>query len=221
VSRRDLLAALEAGHPGPLAFLYDAGAEAGLPRQTLLTRAAAIYLGFCAINLCDDLTDNECSYLSEPFQSGPCAQFILHNLFFTTLTEANLPNSVLSAATRDLVAAAGAQHLEMRTQQWRAPVFREVAEGIAGRQWSAYLQILWSDTELASRAALIGRNVGLVTLMWEDICSGDPRYTTLPDPDKHEVVAWATAVTEALRRENLRCLNAVLRAIDPVVREAL
>ena len=38
VSQRDLLAVLEAGRPGPLAFLYEAGAEAGLPRQKLLMR---------------------------------------------------------------------------------------------------------------------------------------------------------------------------------------
>src|SRR5215475_1510507 len=96
VSQRDLLAALEAGRPGPLAFLYDAGTEAGLPRQVLLTRAAAIYISFCAVNLCDDLTDDECRYLSAPFQSGPCTQAILHHLFFEIIAEANLPGTVLS-----------------------------------------------------------------------------------------------------------------------------
>jgi hypothetical protein len=202
-----------------LAFLYNAGTEAGLPRQTLLTRAAAIYCGFCAVNLCDDLTDNECSYLSTPFQSGPCAQAILHHLFFTVIAEMNLPGTVLSAAARDLIRAGGAQHVEMQTRQWRAPVFREVAEGIAGRQWSAYLQILWYDTEFASRAALIGMNVGVATLVWEDICSGDPRYTTLPAADKYEIVTWATTATEALRRQNLCCLNAVVKTIDPILKQ--
>jgi hypothetical protein len=216
VSGRDLLAALEAGHPGPLAFLYDAGAEAGLPRQTLLRRAAAIYLGFCAVNLCDDLTDEECTYLSHPFQSGPCTQAILHHLFFALLGEENLPGSVLAAAARDLIAAGGAQHLEMHTRHWRAPVFREVAEGIAGRQWSAYLQLLWHGTDFASRAATIGMNVGLATLLWEDLCSGDARYVTLPAADKYEIVTWATTLAEALRQENLRCLDAVLIAIVPV-----
>src|SRR5262245_18619987 len=213
VSRCDLLAALEAGQPGPLAFLYDAGTEAKLPRQTLLTRAAAIYLGYCTINLCDDLTDNECLYLSEPFRSGPCTQFMLHNLLFAVLAEANLPGTVFSAVARDLIAAGGAQHIEMCTQQWSAPVFREVAEGIAGRQWSAYLQILWYDTHLAGRAAAVGMNVGLATLMWEDIRSSDRRYTTLPEADKYQILTWATAIAEALRKENLRCLDAALRAI--------
>jgi hypothetical protein len=199
-----------------LAFLYDAGAEAGLPRQTLLRRAAAIYLSFCAVNLCDDLTDEECTYLSHPFQSGPCTQAILHHLFFALLAEENLPGSVLAAAARDLIVAGGAQHLEMHTRQWKAPVFREVAEGIAGRQWSAYLQLLWHGTDLASRAALIGMNVGLATLLWEDIRSDDKRYVTLPAADKYEILTWAHTVAEALRQEHLRCLDAVLTAVVPV-----
>lgn len=218
VSRRDLVAALEAGRSGPLALLYDAGVEAGLSRSTLLTRAAAIYFNFCATNLSDDLTDGECTYLSEPSRTGPCAQFILHNLFFYTLAQADFPGPVLSAAAQNLVACGGAQHIEMRTRQWRAPVFREVAEGIAGRQVSAYLQILWHDTWLADRAVAIGMNVGLVVLVREDLRSGDPRYITLPEEDKREVVTWAVAAAQALRKENLRCLDALLRGIDPVLK---
>src|SRR5437870_2748803 len=80
VSQRDLLAALEAGRPGPLEFLYDAGAEAGVPHQKLLTRATAIYFNFCAGNLADDLMDSDCTYLSEPFRLGPCVQYILQTL---------------------------------------------------------------------------------------------------------------------------------------------
>jgi hypothetical protein len=217
VSRRDLLAALEAGRPGPLAFLYDAGTEAGLPRHTLLARTAAVYLSFCAVNLCDDLTDDECAYLSEPFQSGPCTQAILHHLFFSVIAAADLPSTLLSAAAQNLIAAGGAQHIEMRTRQWRLPVFREVAEGIAGRQWAAYMQILWHGTAFATRAATVGLNVGQATLVWEDVCSSDPRYTTLPEADKYEILTWVSAIAEALRKENLRCLDAVLRAIDPVL----
>src|SRR6266704_4608989 len=142
ISQRDLLAALNAGRLGPLPFLYEAGVEAGLPEQKLLTRAAAIYLNFCAGNLADDLIDGDCTYLSEPFRLGPCVQFILQNLFFHVLAEADLPTQTLSSVTRELAVAAGPQLIEVRTRQWTAPVYRQVAEGIAGRQWSAYLQIL-------------------------------------------------------------------------------
>ncbi len=221
VSRSDLLATLEAGRPGPLAFLYDAGAEAGLLRQTLLTRAAAIYLKYCAANLADDLMDGDCTYLSEPIRIGPCAQFILQNLFFHVLAEAEMPHTVLAAATRELVTGAGPQHLEVRTTQWTAPLYREVADGIAGRQWSAYLQILWSDTPLADRAVTVGMNLGRAVLVWEDIHSHDPRYATLPEADKREIIAWATAAVEDLRKEQLRCVDAGLRAIEPLLKEGL
>jgi hypothetical protein len=218
VSRRDLSAALEAGRAGPLAFLYRAGMEAGLPRDKLLTRAAAIYYSFCAVSLSDDLTDGECVYLVEPFRTGPCTELILQTLFFQVLTEAGIPGSILSAAAGDLVACGGAQHIEMRTQRWSASVFRTVAEGIAGRLWSAYLQILWCDTWLASRAATVGMNVGLLVSVWDDIRSADPRYTSLPATDKRQVVAWAVGIARELRKENLRCLETLLRTAEPVLK---
>src|SRR2546428_1140939 len=98
ISQRDLVAALKAGRPGPLIFLYAAGTETGLPPQTLLQRVVAIYFVFCAGNLADDLSDGECTYLPEPFRIGPSAQFILQTLAFHTLLEADLPKQTLSAA---------------------------------------------------------------------------------------------------------------------------
>jgi len=220
ISQTDLLAALNAGRLGPLPFLYEAGMEAELPHQTLLTRAAAVYIGFCAGNLADDLSDGDCTYLVEPSRIGPCTQLTLHTLFFRVLAEAELPNPVLFSVAGELVAAIGQQHIELRTKQWTAPLFRQVAEGIAGRQWSAHLQVLWHDTALASRAATIGMNAGSAAHVVLDIQSQDPRYTTLPEADKREIVAWATAAAEELRKENLRCIDAVLRTIDPVLQRA-
>ena len=220
VSQRELLAALEAGRPGPLVFLYEAGIEARLPHSMLLTRAAAIYFCLCAVSLSDDLTDGECTYLTDPYRTGSCTQLIFQTLFLDLLTEADLPASVLSAAMRDLVVCGGAQHLEMRTQQWRAPIFREVTEGIAGRLWSAYLQILWGNTWLTKRAAAVGMNIGCAASVWDDIRSRDPRYTTLPKEEKRDVVVWAMAATHMLRAENLRCLENLLRTIEPVLQRA-
>src|SRR5215204_6471244 len=96
VSQEDLLEALKAGRPGPLAFLYEAGAEVSLPHQQLVSRAAAIYFFFCAGNLSDDLSDGDCTYLTEPSRLGPCTQLTLQNLFFQTLLEAGLPSQTLS-----------------------------------------------------------------------------------------------------------------------------
>ena len=220
VSQKDILAALEAGRPGPLAFLYEAGVETELPRRQLLTRATAIYFNFCAGNLADDLMDSECTYLSEPFRLGPCVQYILQTLCFQTLLDADLPSSVCSSFVRELVAAAGQQLVEVRTKQWSASLFREVAEGIAGCQWSAYMQILWCGTALADRAARIGMNGGVAAHVVKDIKSQDLRYTTMPEADKREIVAWATAAAQALRDEHLHCLDAMLLTIDPVLQEA-
>ncbi len=221
VSQADIVAALKAGRPGPLAFLYEAGAEAGLPDQKLLTRAAAIYFNFCAGNLADDLMDGDCTYLTEPFRLGPCVQYILQSLCFRTLLEAELPARTLDSVTRELVLAAGQQLIEVRTKQWGATVFREVAEGIAGRQWSAYLQILWCDTPLSGSALAVSMNAGLAGHVVKDISSRDPRYTTLPEADKREVIAWARVAAQALREQRLRCLDALLLTIDPVLKEAM
>jgi hypothetical protein len=221
ISQGDLLAALNAGRLGPLPFLYEAGVEAGLPEQKLLTRAAAAYFNFCAGNLSDDLSDSECTYLAEPFRLGPCTQLTLQNLFFHTLLEADLPSPTLLLVIQELITAVGPQHIELRTKQWSAPVFREVAEGIAGRQWSAYLQILWSGTTLGDRAVTIGMNAGIASHVVKDIQSQDPRYTTLPEVDKREVVNWALAAAQALREEHLRCIDAVVRGVEPVLKNAL
>jgi len=221
VARQDVLAALKAGRPGTLAFTYDAGVEAGLPRQELLTRAAAIYFIFCAGNLADDLSDGEVTYLADPVRIGPCTQLILLTLAFHTLVEAKLPRQTLSLVTQEMIAAVGPQHIEVRTKRWNAKVFCEVAEGIAGRQWSAYLQILWFGTTLAKRAATIGMNAGIAAHVVRDIESHDPRYTTLSKADKRKVVTWATRAARALRKEHLGCLDALLRGITPVLKEAL
>lgn len=219
-SRDDLLAALQAGRPGPLAFLYEAGVEADLPLLILLKRAAVIFIGFCAGNLADDLSDGDCTYLDEPFRIGPCTQLTLHTLFFHALAEADLPNQTLSLATKELVAAVGQQHVELRTKQWTALLFRQVAEGIAGRQWSAYLQILWCDTVLADRAATVGMNVGIAAHVMLDIQSQDPRYTTMPEADRREIVEWAMTAVQELRTEKLPCIDALLTTIEPILQRA-
>ncbi len=221
VGQAELVAALKAGRPGPLEFLYAAGADAGLPFQKLLTRAAAVYYNFCAGNLADDLMDGDCTYLPEPFRRGPCVQYILQSLCFRTLLDADLPASTLDSVVRDLVLAAGQQLIEVRTKQWSASVFREVAEGIACRQWSAYLQILWCDTPLSGSAINVSMNAGLAGHVVKDIISADPRYITLAEADKHQVRTWARAAAQALRAEHLPCLDRLLLTIDPVLEEVI
>ena len=120
-----------------------------------------------------------------------------------------------------LVAAGGAQHTEMQTQEWTTAIFRKVAEGIAGHQWAAYLRVLWYGTALADRAATIGMNIGLATLLWEDICSQDVRYMSLTEGEQREALSWAIGATAALHQEKLRCIDAVLKTIEPTLNPTL
>src|ERR1019366_9114473 len=221
VSCRDILAVLDANRKEPLEFLYLAGVEASLPPEHIISRAASIYLNLCAGSLCDDLSDGDCTYLAEPYRIGPCTQATMQVLFFHSLAETGLPSATISAVARELVAAIGPQHIELRTKRWTAAVFRQVAEGIAGRQWSAYMQILWHGTPLAARAAAIGRRAGIAAVVREDIQSRDRRYTTLSKAHKREVVNWALGAVRALRAEHLRCIDAALQNIAPVLRQAL
>jgi len=220
VSRRDIMAVLEAGRREPLEFLYEAGVEADLPHQAIVSRGAAVYFNFCAGGLSDDLSDGDCTYLAEPYRLGPCTQAILQTLFLDALVAASLPGTTLAAVAQELIAAVGPQHVELRTKQWTARVFRQVALGIGGRQWSAYLQILWHGTDLAPRAARIGTSAGIATIVMEDIESHDRRYSTLSKKHKQEILRWAISAAESLRDEHLRCLDALLRTIDPVLRAA-
>lgn len=220
VSQQDVVCALEAARPGPLEFLYEAGREARLTTRAIVARAAPIYFIFSAANLSDDLSDDECTYLANPHRVGPCSQLTLEVLFLQTVLKLGLPGRVMSKVSRELIDATGSQHLELTTKQWSAPLFRKVAEGIAGRQWSAYLQILWSGTSLAGRAKSIGTGMGIGAHVMTDIKSADPRFTTLTDPEKREIVNWALGKVRRLRGEHLQCIDAVLMTIVPVLESA-
>lgn len=219
-AERDVMAALEAAQPGPLGLLYEAGTEAGLRREALLTRGSGIFLCFAAGNLADDLCDGECTYYASPLQVGPYVQFLLQNLAWATLARAELPGEVLAQAAQALALAAGPQALEVRAQQWTAPLFQRVAEGLAGQQWAAYLRLLWAGTPLAPHAPA-GRGLGIAAHVAEDIRSGDARFFSMPEADQREVVRWARAGLEGVRRQGLRCLDAALRRIDPILPEVM
>jgi hypothetical protein len=53
----------------------------------------------------------------------------------------------------------------------------------------------------------------------EDIRSRDARFTSMPREDRNVVVGWARAATDSLRRQDLRCLDAALRRIEPILPE--
>jgi hypothetical protein len=219
--REAVLPALESGSPGPLDFLYDAGADARLPSNRILNRAAAVFINFCAVNLSDDLSDGDCDYLPEPERIGPCVQAILQVFFFDLLARAHLPPSLISLITERLISAGESQLVDLQTQRWTASSTRHVGSGVAGGQWSAYLEIMWFGTPLAAKAATIGMDLGICAYVAEDIRSRDRRYATLPKADQLRIVKWAWRSVEALHKEGLACLEVALRGIDPVLQNAL
>jgi hypothetical protein len=216
-AERDVLVALEAGRPGPLALLYAAGSEAGLGRTVLLRRSAGLFFCSCAANLADDLADGECTYYAEPSRVVPGVQFTLQSLCFATLARAEVPAPVLAEAADAMVVASGLQVLEVHTSSWTAPLFQRVTEGISGKQWALYLRVLWEGTALAERASAVGHHLGVAAHVAEDIRSGDARFHGMPEEDRRAVLAWARSAAQAVRQEGLRCLDAVLRTVEPVL----
>jgi hypothetical protein len=100
---------------------------------------------------------------------------------------------------------------------WTASIFQRVAEGISGKQWALYLRVLWEGTALAERASAVGHHLGVAAHVAEDIRSGDARFHRMPEEDRHHVLTWARSSAEAVRREGLRCLDAVLHTVEPVL----
>lgn len=219
-AERDVLRALEAGRPGPLALLFAAGQESGLERERLLPRAAACYLWFCAANLADDLADGDCDWLPEPQRTGPAAVMLLQSLFMQAAVKGQVSAAVLGEVAREFAGMCGQQQVEVRTREWRAPLLRQVVVGISGQQWAGYMRLLWEGTPLAERALELGRCMGVVGHVAEDVRSRDRRLYSLPEEEQRQVVAWALEAAAVLRGSGLGCMQAVLPTVEPLLRAA-
>lgn len=218
-AERDLLAALEAARSGPLDFCYLAGVDAGLEREALLLRSAAIFFNFASANLADDLADGDCDYLDP--RAAPGVQYVLHCLFFEALARTGATAEALASLSAQLAAAAAPHSIEVRTTAWSLAKAKQVAVGLAGEQYSVYLQILWAGTRLEPRAAAIGRDLGLSAHVAIDFATGDRRAASLPADERRALAEWALEAAGRLERERLACIDAVLRGVVPKLREAL
>jgi hypothetical protein len=212
-AERDVATALRASSSGPLEFAYQAGADARLERGELLDRCAAVFFCFAAANLADDLADGDARYL--PPRAAPGAQFILHSLCFETLLGTSVGRRVVQDVATQLVMGGAQQQREVRTRAWTFPVSRDVAVGVAGRQYAAYLRILWAGSPLARRARRVGMDLGIAAHVAADVASGDPRVTTLSSRDRERLLAWAGEAMARLERVDLDCIRAVLKGLSP------
>jgi hypothetical protein len=220
VATSDVVAVMEDSRPGPLQFAYEAARQAGCDREVVLDRGAAIFFNHCAGQIADDLADGDCDYLDDPHKTGPAAQYILQNLFYETLVACGTGPDVIAAIARDLAEAAGAQHVEVRTRCWTAPLALSVGEGLVGRQYSAYMRLLWADTPLEHRAPKVGCLLGLALHVVADLRSGDPRITTLSASDRALVLQRARASADALDSLGLPWLDTILTDVTAVLNGA-
>jgi hypothetical protein len=218
VAERDCVAAMEAARPGNLSLLYEAGAAAGLKRALLLRRCAACFFAYVGGSVADDLADNECEYLEHPIRTGPSIVFLMEHLFLCVMAEADVALPVIARASADLVQAAARQQIEVRTREWTAALFQEVAEVGAGRPFAAWLAMLWHGTPEAARAESIGLKVGVVAQTAGDVRSCDPRFTSLPAEDQRRVLAWSRAAADELRGQALPWVPAFLAPLDELLK---
>lgn len=202
---------------GALGFLVLAGEDAKLDFSTTCERAAALALLQASINLADDLSDGDCDYLQEPVRRAPGTQILLQSLAFLHLVEQGIGPGVLARLTGDIVSAASAQQLEVRTQSWTLDAFAYCADGFAARPCAGYLEVIWSSTSLAGRARDIGARLGFAAHVAGDIESRDRRFESLTPVERTSLLATALAHISVLRREPLQCVQALLRNVEPVI----
>jgi hypothetical protein len=220
-ANRDVLPVLEAVRSkGLLALLEAAAHDGGLDAGAALARAGALYVGCSAGNLCDDLIDGECTYLDEPLRKGPSLQYLLQFIMVRGLLAAGLPGDVIAEGCAGLARSASWSHLEVRTRVWTATVYRQVGEGVAGQQWASLLPLLWWNTPLADRAARVGRMAAIAGHVAEDVRSGDPRFTSMPDTDRADVLGWAREAVSALRAEDIRSMTAIAAGLEQTLKSA-
>lgn len=216
---RLVVGALRAAAPGPCPLLLHAGQDAGLDRIEAIERASTCFLAFSAFNLSDDLSDGDCDYL--PAAPAQAVVLILNSLFANSLRDLHLPSDVEGHVLRDLLAAEEAQVLELSSAPWNAARLRIVTDGIAGRQWAAYLRVMWAGTPMEHLSPEVAVNIGRVGLLAGDISSEDPRFATLPPLDQRSVLEEALARVRALESIGARVAQSVVADCGPIIAEKL
>jgi hypothetical protein len=216
---RLVVKALTAARPGPGDLLRNAGTEAGLNPDEALSRACACFLNFAAFNLADDVSDAECDYLAA--DETTTVLLILNNLFYSQLRHLDLPRGIEEQILSDLISAEESQAIEVMTTSWNARQVCMVTDGIAGRQWSAYLHLMWSGTASALRAEAVARDLGRSVLLAGDINSRDVRYTSLPVEDRRELLDSALDSVRALESSGLHFCDRLITTSRETITEEL
>lgn len=208
----DVIAALEAARQdSPLELAYWAPLEANLRREEGIWRAIAVFLDFSAANLADDISDGDCAYLTP--EKVPGVQFILQNMVFYCLMKTSLKTETIKTITEDLIEMGAGQQIEVSTGKWTLDRARAVAETIAGRQYAAYFQILWGETDLGTKARDWGQRLGNASHVSIDLQTNDDRLLSLPKEDIRTFLNWALAGIEEFKTSKIEMLNVLWKTL--------
>ncbi len=201
---------LDQCHEDLLQFVYEAGIDAAHAREVILERGAVVALLASAVQLCDDLSDGDATYLREPRRDGPLALMVLQQLVVDRALCSRVPDAALGLVSKNLLEVGSAQYVELHTKKWTLKLAREVAEGINGAQQAAYLDLLWWGTPLVDRASEIGGDLGFAVHVVTDAQSEDRRFTSLSASHRALLLADARA----------RCRLLVATGLTSVTRRA-
>jgi hypothetical protein len=194
-AERDVEAALGRVSPSSQVFLIGAAQDGGVPDEQAVERLACLWVAASSVNLTDDIADGDCDYL--PARVAPGVGFLLQSLAMSLAIRGGVSTVALGQYSIALSRAAAGQSLEVRTDQWKAESYIEVAQLIAGEQYAAYFGILWDGTAWAERATQVGQLIGLIGLAATDVASRDRRFSSLTGGDKQLVLGRCrSALTE-------------------------
>jgi hypothetical protein len=209
---RDLVVALGAGR-GALEAIYPFALASGLPREVMLRRAVAVFFGQCAGNVCDDLADGDCTYFEPGVPTAPMVQFILQHLMFEEGLRADVRPAAMTRVSTTLARAASFGPVELRTNAWSVPVYRQMAERTGGDQWQAYLQLLWDGTALSPHALELGAHVGFSSYVAMDLRDRDRRLFSLTSIEQWQVIEAASRSCAHLEAFGFDWLAPLLRGV--------
>ncbi len=210
---RDLAASFRGADPQFCRFLWTAGLDAGLDPDELLARCSTIFFQYVAVQVSDDLSDGDCTYLTEPGKVGPVVLLLLQHLFYHGALMSRIPRDTLAGVARRFLRVGAAQRIELRTREWGLANARNAAAGLNAAQFSAYLELLWWGTPLAARAESVGKHLGIAVHVASDARSRDRRFTSLSTRDRKTLLRWAAASAKVLRAEHLQSLDRVLPTV--------
>jgi hypothetical protein len=175
-AREDIEEALRAVDPGFPRLVDGLATDFGLRGNDSELRQDGCILEFAAIQVADDLADGDCNYLEDPARSGPGVHWLLQHLTYRCLLESRAPRVALKRAAHDLTLVGGAQQSEVRTGTWTYANAASMAQGLNGRQYSAYFRILSAGSRHMVRAARAGADFGFALHVVTDRATQDRRW---------------------------------------------